>query len=100
MASNQFTFYIPYVVFYFRIEPVFYIFFLEKSAMGAPENEMEEFQESRKLLNLDEKLIKRMLLFRSTGFDEPSSEPELGRFGPLILIETIIIVQTIYWKMK
>ena len=28
--------------------------------MGAPENEMEEFQESRKLLNLDEKLIKRM----------------------------------------
>ena len=33
--------------------------FLEKSALGTPEKEVEEFQESRKLLNLDEKLIKR-----------------------------------------
>ena len=65
MASNQFTFYIPYVFFISglqqnRFDRIFKFFFLEKSAMGAPENEMEEFQESRKLLNLDEKLIKRM----------------------------------------
>ena len=61
MASNQYNFYIPYVSSNIMI-PVLnqsQKFFLEKSASGAPETEVEEFQESRKLLNLDEKLIKR-----------------------------------------
>ena len=64
--------FISRMFFYFRVEtkPIlsdFYNFFLEKSAMGAPENEMEEFQESRKLLNLDEKLIKRMFAYKMMG---------------------------------